>query len=396
MRFRVNIVLCFLVATCAQSVASANNGPSITLGAERLINECLHKVKDKNVALVANQSSCIKDTHLVDLLRRNGVHVKKILVPEHGFRGQQGASEPVADERDKDIEIISLYKHNSKKVTAAMLEGIDLVVFDLQDVGVRFYTYISTLHYVMEGCAEFSKLLLVLDRPNPHAHCIDGPVLEREMHSFIGMHPIPLVYGLTIGELAHMINGEGWLRDGMKCDLEIIPLGKDYTHKTPYELPIKPSPNLPNKQAVALYPSLGLFEGTTMSVGRGTDFPFQALGHPDKSSNQGQAWGTFHFIPTSTEACLQPKYEGQTCYGIDLRKASLSSCLNVKYLLQFYKVATQQGVPFFGATFDIHAGNKQLRKQIEAGLSEKEIRASWQPALDKYKAIRTKYLLYAD
>lgn len=362
----------------------------VVTGAEQL-DTYLPMLQGKNVAVVVNQTSQVDQVHLVDLLLARGVVIKRIFAPEHGFRGQEAANELVKDEinAENEIEIVSLYKA-SRKMTPDMLEGIDIVVFDLQDVGIRCYTYISTLHYVMEACAANSKQLLLLDRPNPNAHYVDGPVLEKELQSFVGKHPIPVVYGLTIGELAGMINGEGWLEGGIHCDLAVIRL-KNYTHRTPYILPIKPSPNLNTQQAILLYPSLVLFEGTIMSVGRGTLFPFQVLGYTD------QRWGTFSFVPIPTSGMdPSPKYKDQTCYGLDLRKVVPSYRIDLSYLLHFYKLAKEQGIPFFGNTFDIHAGNKLLRQQIEAGLTEDAIRASWQPALKKYKTIRKKYLLYPD
>lgn len=387
----------FILCSWAFIVTRAASAQVIT-GAEQ-IDTYLPILQGKNVGLVVNQTSQVGQVHLVDLLLARGVVIKKIFAPEHGFLGQAGAGELVKDEINSNkIEVVSLYNalRLYKKIAPAMLAGIDIIVFDLQDVGVRFYTYISTLHYVMEACAACSKPLLIFDRPNPHAHYIDGPVLEKELQSFVGLHPIPLVYGLTIGELAAMINGEGWLAGGMKCKLQVISL-KNYTHQTPYELSIKPSPNLPNKQAIVLYPSLGLFEGTTISVGRGTSFPFQVLGHPDEDNNQDKEWGNFSFTPVPTDACSKPIYEGEICYGIDLREALPTAYIKLTYLLEFYKIAKKKKIPFFNLrSFDIHAGTKLLRQQIEEGLSEKEIRASWQPALEAYQSIRGKYLLYVD
>jgi uncharacterized protein YbbC (DUF1343 family) len=363
----------------------------VVTGAEQL-EVYLPKLKSKNIAVVANSASRINGVHLVDILLSHGITIKKIFAPEHGFRGEKDAGELDEDTVDpySGIEIVSLYKQQSKKLAPAMLEGIDFVVFDIQDVGVRFFTYISTLHYVMEACASCSKPLLLLDRPNPNAHYIDGPILEKHVQSFIGMHPIPIVYGLTIGELATMINEERWLKGGSKCNLEIILL-KNYTHQIAYELPHKPSPNLTNRQAVALYPSLGLFEGTIMSIGRGTDYPFQVIGYPDKT------WGNFNFIPISMPGmAISPKHQSKVCYGIDLRDALPSTFINLSYLLHFYKLAKEHNIPFFDKSFDLHAGSTTLRQQIEAGLSEREIRASWQADLKKYKILRKKYLLYLE
>jgi uncharacterized protein YbbC (DUF1343 family) len=386
LRWFVGSIVCFLLNDVS-SVASSANKKVIT-GAER-IEAYMPKLVNKNIAVVANASSQVNGTHLIDILLKHGIAIKKVFAPEHGFRGQKDAGQLDEDMIDPHtgIEIISLYKQ-SKELTPAMLEGIDCVVFDIQDVGVRFFTYITTLHYVMEACAACVKPLLLLDRPNPNAHYVDGPVLENHVQSFIGKHPIPIVYGLTIGELAGMINGEGWLAGGLKCDLEIVSL-KNYTHQTPYELPHKPSPNLTNMQSILLYPSLGLFEGTIMSVGRGTDYPFQVMGYPDEK------WGEFSFIPVSMpDMASSPKYQNKKCYGLDLRNEVPSSFIDLTYLLHFYKLSKKQNVAFFGKSFDLHAGNTTLRQQIEAGASEKEIRDSWQVKLKKYKALRKKYLLY--
>ena len=372
------------------STIAYSNVTQVVTGAQQL-EVYLPTLRNKNIAVVANSASQVNGIHLIDTLLSHGITIKKIFAPEHGFRGQKDAGELDEDTIDPHtgIKITSLYKQ-SKKLTATMLAGIDCIVFDIQDVGVRFFTYISTLHYVMEACASCSKPLLLLDRPNPNAHYVDGPVLEKHVQSFIGMHPIPIVYGLTIGELASMINEEGWLKDGLKCNLEVIPL-KNYTHQTIYELPHKPSPNLTNRQAVALYPSLGLFEGTIMSVGRGTGYPFQVIGYPDKT------WGKFSFIPVGMPGmATSPKYQDKVCYGIDLRDTLPSSFINLSYLLHFYKLAKEHNIPFFEKSFDLHVGNTTLRQQIEAGLSEKEIRASWQADLNRYKILRKNYLLYPE
>eukprot|EP01132_Coremiostelium_polycephalum_P000261 gene261-344_t len=391
---RSKLLICSLwvIFLFGHTLQAASRKFPILTGAEQL-EAYLPLLKNQSVALVANASSQIHGTHLLDILLAQGVNVKVVLAPEHGFRGQQDAGvfveEDTLDEKS-GIPIISLYKEKTRKVTPSMLEGIDAVIFDIQDVGVRFFTYISTLHYVMEGCAANEKPLILLDRPNPNAHYIDGPVLEKKFQSFLGKHPIPLVYGLTIGELARMINGEGWLVGGIRCDLTIIKL-KNYTHQTSYQLPVPPSPNLTNKQAILLYPSLGIFEGTFMSVGRGTNFPFQVVGYPDKR------WGSFGFIPGP-----KAKYADQFCYGLDLRKKiPPRDRLDLSYLLNFYSIAKKQKreKDFFIVygdrnSFDYHMGTSMLRKQIQQGVSEKEIRASWQADLEKYKSLRAKYLLY--
>ena len=272
------------------------------------------------------------------------------------------------------------------------MTGVELVVFDIQDVGVRFYTYISTLHYVMEACAENQLPLLVLDRPNPNGFYVDGPVLDTALRSFVGMHPVPLVHGMTLGEYALMINGEGWLKNELKCQLQVISC-KNYTHKTRYELPVKPSPNLPNKQAVCLYPSLALFEGTVVSVGRGTDFPFQVYGHPKLTGN-------FEFTPQSKAGAKKPKLENELCRGKDLRQTDSENTLNgsaftLAYLIEAYGELQNQTV-FFNSFFSRLAGTHELQKQIENGRSETEIRKSWEPALSQFQTIRSRYLLYED
>ena len=321
-------------------------------------------VMEARVAVVGNQTSIVGNTHLVDTLMARGVNVTKIFCPEHGFRGTAEAGAKVDNSTDPKtgLPIISLYGKN-KKPTAKQMEDVDVVLFDLQDVGCRFYTYLSTLHYVMEACAERDIPLVVLDRPNPNGHYIDGPVLDTTTcRSFVGMHPVPVVYGMAIGEYAQMINGEGWLSRGEKCDLTVVPMQGYRRDSISYQLPVPPSPNLRNAHAIALYPSLCLFEGTNCGVGRGTDYPFE--------------WVTYG---TDT---------------LDLRKTQVYSGFNLQYLIEMYKRVPQG--KFFQKSnfFEKLAGNKDLRKQIEAGMSEEEIRASWQPALEHFKTIREKYLIY--
>ncbi|MGE4290524.1 MAG: exo-beta-N-acetylmuramidase NamZ domain-containing protein [Salinivirgaceae bacterium] len=350
-------------------------------------------LEQKAIAVVANQTSLIGEMHLVDSLLKSGIAVKRVFSPEHGFRGTADAGELIDNVRDAKtgLPIISLYgKH--KKPTQADLSGIDLVVFDIQDVGVRFYTYISTLHYVMEACAENQIPLLILDRPNPNGFYMDGPVLDTALRSFVGMHPVPLVHGMTLGEYALLINGEGWLGNDVKCQLQVIPC-KNYTHKTRYELPVKPSPNLPNPQAVCLYPSLALFEGTVVSVGRGTDFPFQVYGHPALK-------GAFEFTPQSTAGAKKPKLENELCRGRDLRLVacgfeSNESAFTLNYLIEAYGELYNQ-TDFFNSFFAKLAGTRELQQQIEDGWSEAEIRQSWEPALSQFRTIRSRYLLYED
>jgi uncharacterized protein YbbC (DUF1343 family) len=352
-------------------------------------------LKGKNIAVVANQTSVIfkelykkkqEARHLVDSLLTLGIEVKKVFAPEHGFRGKADAGEVVKDGFDTKtgLQIISLYGKN-KKPSTTQLKGIDIVVFDIQDVGARFYTYISSLHYVMEACAEAGIPVIILDRPNPNSHYIDGPVLEAKHTSFVGMHTVPVVYGMTIGEYGQMINGEKWLKNGIQCDLKVIPL-KNYNHQTKYSLPIKPSPNLPNDKSINLYPSLCFFEGTNVSAGRGTEMQFQVYGSPyiTKSS--------FTFTPQANEGSKYPKYKKQLCFGEDLRTAKNLNKLDLSYLLKAYQQNTSK--EFFNNFFTKLAGTERLQKQIEQGLSEKEIRKTWVQDLISFKKIRKKYLLY--
>ncbi len=362
----------------------------LLVGSERL-NLYSDSLKNKRVAIVGNQTSLVGETHLVDTLLALGIQVVKVFSPEHGFRGDADAGERVASGRDAKtgLPLISLYGNN-KKPKATQLSDVDVVVFDIQDVGVRFYTYISTLHYVMESCAENNIPVIVLDRPNPNAHYVDGPVRDENQVSFVGMHPVPVVYGMTIGEYALMINGEGWLADSLVCDLEIVPC-KNYSHKTHYSLPVPPSPNLRSDAAIALYPSLCLFEGTTVSVGRGTERPFEVFGHPNFPSLE------FSFTPISSFGAKNPLWENKLCYGHDLQSEakkrlyhfSLNWILEAKELLG-------DSIPFINqnAFFDRLAGTSELRKQINEGWKEKEIRASWKPEIQTFRKIRSKYLLY--
>lgn len=354
-------------------------------------------LQGKNVAFVGNHTSIIETKnskkenpifiHLVDSLLSLNISIKKVLAPEHGFRGKADAGEIIVDGKDTKtgLEIVSLYGEN-KKPTANQLENIDVVLFDLQDVGVRFYTYISTLHYVMETCAELNIPIIVLDRPNPNAHYIDGPILEIEHQSFIGIHKVPVVYGMTIGEYGQMINGEKWLVNEVQCDLTVIPI-KNYNHKKQYSLPIKPSPNLPNDQSVNLYPSLCFFEGTNVSVGRGTEMQFQIYGSPFFRETQ------FQFTPTPNEGSKNPKHEGIICYGEDLRSVNLLNKLNLDWLIYAYLQNNPEN-SFFTSFFTKLAGTEKLQKQIEEGLTEKEIRKTWKEGIKEFKEIREKYLIY--
>ena len=366
----------------------------IKTGAERM-EIVTRLLEGKRVGLVVNQTSILEKSqiHLLDTLLGESIQVVKIFAPEHGFRGTADAGEEIQDSRDMrtGLPIISLYGNN-KKPTAEQLSGLDVVVFDIQDVGARFYTYISTLHYVMEACAENDVELVVLDRPNPNDY-VDGPVREERFRSFVGMDPLPVLHGLTVGELARMINGEGWLKSAPDtCRLQVVTV-ENWRHGDPYWLPVKPSPNLPNDVAVRLYPSLCFFEGTVISVGRGTYHPFQMIGAPDT------CYGDFTFTPTSLPGFdLKPMYEDQVCYGVNLQEYPFKGGLTLEFLLDLYEKAGKEQAFFFSRPqwFDLLAGTKELRYQIIRGFTEKEIRASWQPALEKYKQIRKKYLLYPD
>ena len=363
-------------------------------------------LEGKRVAAVVNHTSHIGETHLVDSLLAMGVNLKTIFAPEHGFRGEAAAGEVIQNSTDTKtgLPIISLYGKN-KKPLPGQLKDIDLVIFDIQDVGARFYTYISTMHYVMEACAEQGKQMLVLDRPNPNGYYVDGPVLNMEQQSFVGMHPIPVVHGLTVGELAQMINGEGWLEGGKQCDLQVI-RALNYDHSDFYSLPIHPSPNLPNDQAINLYPSLCFFEGTVISLGRGTPFPFQVIGYPDAAFTEPvgvevQVVDTFSFVPQEIPGvAMNPKHEGKTCYGLDLRDEERLSRFSLKYLMSFHKKAIDLGISneeFFREDFfDLLAGTSQLREQLISGIDETVIRRSWTDDLNAYKSMRKKYLLYED
>lgn len=376
------------------SLVISSYGRTITNGAERM-GEYLHLIKDKKVALVVNQTAVVGKKHLVDTLLSLGIHVKIIFAPEHGFRGDHSAGEMVSSSKDSKtgIQIFSLYGNN-KKPKPEQLKGIDIVIFDIQDVGARFYTYISTLHYVMEACAEQKKELLILDRPNPNGFYVDGPVLDTALRSFVGMHPVPIVHGCTVAEYANMINGELWLKNTLKCKVKNV-LVKNYTHDYSYKLPIRPSPNLPNMSSIYMYPSLCLFEGTNYSLGRGTNQPFECIGKP------GLLIGDYYFTPISIPGIAdKPPYENKKCRGFLLSDygnivAPVAGEINLSWLIQFYKEDTSKST-FFTPFFDQLAGTSQLRKQIIAGKTEQEIRKSWQPALMKYKKTRSKYLLYKD
>lgn len=366
----------------------------IITGANRL-SVYLPLLKNKKIGLVGNQSSVILNennfsyTHLVDSLLSLQVDLQKVFAPEHGFRGTADAGEAIQDGKDATtgLPIISLYGNN-KKPTPEQLKGIDILIFDLQDVGARFYTYISSLHYVMEACAENNISLLILDRPNPNGHYIDGPVLNPEHQSFVGMHPIPVVHGLTMGEYAKMINGEKWLKNGVQCNLEVVEM-ENYTHSNPYSLLIKPSPNLPNDTSINLYPSLCFFEGTNVNAGRGTEKQFQVFGSPFIDKN----FFDFSYTPKSLPGAKNPKHLGKLCYGKNLTASPRLNSINLSWLLDAYKHTSNKS-QFFNPFFTKLAGSTQLQKQIEEGLSEEEIRETWAAGLKDFEQMRKKYLIY--
>lgn len=367
--------------------------PEIITGAERT-EMYLPLLEGKKVALVANHTSRIKDNHLLDSLLALKIDVVKVFTPEHGFRGKADGGEYLYNYTDSlsGLPIVSLYGRN-RKPKPKDFEGIDIVIFDIQDVGARFYTYISTMHNVMEGCAENDIEFIVLDRPNPNGFYVDGPILDLEYKSFIGMHPVPIVHGLTIAEYARMINGERWLNNGIQCRLTCIPC-ENYDHNTAYELPVKPSPNLQNLLSIYLYPSLCLFEGTIMSMGRGTDYPFQVLGHPEYQSD------LFSFLPVSKEGASNPKYSGIECKGVDLRNIEYKFFWNKRRIILDWLIEAfhnmKEEEDFFNRRFTRLSGNAELQKQIESGKSPEEIYKTWESGLKEYKKIRNKYLLYKD
>lgn len=385
---RIKFLLIILCACLAEATAQP-----LRTGAERM-EKLLPLLDGKRVALVVNQTSVVgeRQTHLLDTLLALGIEVKKVFAPEHGFRGNADAGETVKNGRDvkSGLPILSLYGKNKKPGTE-QLKDIDLVVFDIQDVGARFYTYISTMHYVMEACAEQRKAVIVTDRPNP-CDFVDGPIRQASKKSFVGMHAIPVLHGCTVGELAQMINGEGWLKGGIRCNLTIVPM-EGWKHGQAYSLPVKPSPNLPNDQSIALYASLCPFEGTSVSVGRGTYTPFQVIGSPFVKGY------TYDFKPQPLEGFdKNPMHKGLACHGLDLHKAKAPEGLSLKYVIEFYQAYRQAGKAdqFFtrASWFDLLMGTASVRQAIIAGQDEATIRASWQKELDAYKRMRKKYLLY--
>ncbi len=354
-------------------------------------------IQEKRVAIIGNQTSMVGSTHLVDTLLSLGIDVKKVFAPEHGFRGNADAGEKVTDGKDSKtgLPILSLYGKKNRKPSVERLLDVDVIIFDIQDVGVRFYTYISTMHYAMEACAEQNKKMIILDRPNPNGFFVDGPILKKGNESFVGMHPVPIVHGMTIGEYAHMINGEKWLANGIQCDLMVVKC-QNYEHSDFYELPIKPSPNLPNMASIYLYPSLCLFEGTNVSIGRGTKKPFQLIGSPLISETG------FSFTPKPTPGAKHPKLEGEKCNGYDLEDFGEHYLRSLGKLYLHWVVAIYQEssskADFFrnDGFFKLLTGDKTIREMIETGKDANEIWESFQDEVKRFKIKRKKYLLYSD
>ena len=380
----------FILLFTSHFVFSYQNS-EIKVGSEKM-NEYLNKISNKSVGLLVNHSSSVSSTHLIDTLISKNINIKKIFSPEHGFTGNIERGKKVNGDTliidNKIIPIISMYG-KSRIPTKESMKGLDIVIFDIQDVGTRFYTYISAMHNMMNICAELGISFLVLDRPNPNSGYIDGPVLDMKYQSYIGMHEIPIVHALTVGELAMMIKGEKWIGNSEKLKLSVIKID-NWDHNKEYKLPIRPSPNLPNQQSILLYPSLCLFEQTIVSIGRGTPYPFQVIGHPNYDNT------SFSFTPKSVTEESKPKLENEKCFGIDLKKIKVKKELNIKYLIDFYNRLKSTNSDFFGKYFYRIAGNKILENQIKDGISEREIRLSWKADIDKYKKIRKKYLLYKD
>lgn len=384
----ITLFICWLAVL--QATAQVKNG------ADRL-EELFPLLENKRISLVVNQTSLVQNVHLLDTLYNKGVHITQVFAPEHGFRGDADAGEFIKNGKDyrTQVPIISLYGKN-KKPQPAQLQQTDIVIFDIQDVGARFYTYISTMFYVMQACAENNKELIILDRPNPCDY-VDGPVLDMKYKSFVGMLPIPVLHGCTIGELAQMINGEGWLGNNLQCPLKVITI-EDWKHGQPYSLPVKPSPNLPNDQAIALYPSLCPFEGTSVSVGRGTDFPFQIIGSPTTKNLK------FRFMPHSMKGSdKHPLHQDTYCYGLNLSsEKNIPKGFSLQYVIQFYNyfqnLTKHAEKDFFTRPhwFDLLMGTNQVRLDILKNKTEEQIRSAWQKKLNQYKEIRKKYLLYED
>lgn len=398
---KIVVFLVFFQLNCSNSQAPeslsaypiAEEAPAIKVGAERL-DAYWPFIQAGRGGLVVNHTSRVGDQHLVDVLKNRGVDIGKIFAPEHGFRGTADAGEKIRDGLDPEtgIPVVSLYGQK-RKPTPEDLADLDWLIFDVQDVGARFYTFISSMHYVMEACAENDKPLIILDRPNPNGHYVDGPIRQEGYQSFVGMHPVPVVHGMTIGEYAQMVNGEGWLANGVRCDLKVIRCD-NYAHQSSYTLPVNPSPNLPNMRSIYLYPSLCFFEGTQLSVGRGTNKQFQVLGHPDLKI------GEYSFTPQPNPGAKYPKLQGKECRGYDLTILSeeeirAKARIDISYLIQMYNAFPNKSDFFLeNKWIDQLAGGPDLREQILAGQSEEEIRRSWESGLTVFNGIREKYLLY--
>lgn len=402
-KFKSTVLLLFLMlSSCKgqqkQGEVSANPSkteplPEIKVAANRT-EIYLPMLQGKKIGVVANPTSVVfhekGHTHLVDSLLSHHIEVKQVFAPEHGFRGTADAGEHVKDGVDSQtgLPIVSLYGKN-RKPSKAQLEELDVVVFDIQDVGVRFYTYIATLQLVMEACVENGTPIIVLDRPNPNGHYVDGPTMMKEHAGYLGLNPIPLVYGMTMGEYAQMLNGEGWLENGLKADLTVVPL-ENYTHASEYHLPIRPSPNLPNDVSITLYPSLGLFEGTNVNAGRGTEFQFQRYGASFLDSTQYD----FKYVPEPNFGSKSPKEQGKVCYGKDLSQTPRMNEVTMEWIIDAYQNTTDKSKFFLTDGFTKHAGTPLLQQQIEQGMTNEEIKATWQDDLEKFKKIREKYLIY--
>ena len=389
-RFNLYLVFFPLLFAAQPNLVIKDYG-SVVTGAQQF-ESYVPKLKNKRVGIITNVTGLVGKTSIVDTLIKLNVKVKKIFGPEHGFRSDADAGKHVKNNRDAKtgLPVISLYGAN-KKPGKEQLKDIDVLIYDIQDIGTRFYTYISTMCYAMEACAENNKEFIVLDRPNPNGFYVDGPVLKNEFTSFLGLHPVPVVYGMTCGEYAQMANGEGWLKNKVQCKLTVITM-KDYDRSASYRLPVSPSPNIPNAEAVILYPSLGLFEGTIVSLGRGSSLPFQVVGHPKYPDT------SFYFIPKPGKVSAEPKYVNQKCYGIDFRKENYLKAhprkLNLQWLATVYKNLNQP--VFFEMNFNYHSGNSLLQEQLKNNVSEKDIRESWQGDIDNFKEVRKRYLIYPD
>ncbi|MHA7865368.1 exo-beta-N-acetylmuramidase NamZ family protein [Flagellimonas marinaquae] len=401
-KIKSTVLLLFLVFSACKgqqkdtdaTSAVITNAPAPIIVAANRTEAYLPMLQGKKVGVVANPTSVVFHksgyTHLVDSLLSSMIKVQKVFAPEHGFRGTADAGEHVKDGMDTQtgLPIISLYGKN-RKPSGEQMSDLDIIVFDIQDVGVRFYTYIATLQLVMEACAENNKPIIVLDRPNPNGHYVDGPTMLKEHTSYLGMNPIPLVYGMTMGEYAQMLNGEGWLENGYKADLTVIEL-ENYTHESEYHLPIRPSPNLPNDISINLYPSLGFFEGTNVNAGRGTEFQFQRYGASFMDSTKYD----FSYVPEPNFGSKYPKEEGKTCYGRDLSHVPRMSEVSMEWIIDAYKNTLDKSKFFLTDGFTKHAGTPLLQQQIENGMTNDEIKATWQADLEDFRRIRAKYLIY--